>query len=81
MPDADLQQLGRAIRRVRRYHDLTQEQLADQVGMNARHLSDIERGMKDVRWSTLRRIANALSVPVSAIVTAYEEPPARRPRG
>ena len=81
MPDPDLQQLGRAIRRVRLFHDLSQEELAERAGMNWRHLGEVERGTKDIRWSTLRRIAAALDVPVSRIIEAYESPPPRKPRG
>jgi transcriptional regulator with XRE-family HTH domain len=73
MPDARPRRLGRAIQQVRLDHGLTQEQLADLAGLSVRHLGDIERGAKDIRWTTLARIAEGLDVPVAEIARAYDQ--------
>ena len=52
--------LGKEIRKARTEKDLTQLDLERLTGVPFRHLSAIERGDIDVRWSTLVKIAMAL---------------------
>lgn len=61
------------IKRLRKRIGVTQEQLAERVGMNARKLQRIEAGRVDVRVSTLGRLAAALEVDVAELLA---EPPA-----
>lgn len=43
---------ARAIRRVRRYLEISQEEVASRCGLSAKHIGEIERGNKDPRLST-----------------------------
>jgi transcriptional regulator with XRE-family HTH domain len=59
--------LARTIRQLRRDRELSQEALAAAAGMHPKHLSEIERGNKDPRASTVARLAQALSVSVGEL--------------
>ena len=52
----------RVLRRIRRERDLSQEALAALAGVGAKHMSEIERGKRDPRLSTLCQIADALGM-------------------
>ncbi len=53
---------GARIKEIRKSKKLTQENLAEIVGMDIPNLSNIERGKKFVSAQTLSKIAKALSV-------------------
>jgi transcriptional regulator with XRE-family HTH domain len=55
--------LGAGIRAERLRQNLTLAQLAEQVGLSASAVSQIERGVTDPSIGSLRRIASALQVP------------------
>ena len=55
------------IRDLRKKAEMTQEALADKSGIPQSHLSRLEQGKHSPTAKTLRRIASALDVPVSAI--------------
>ena len=59
--------LARAIRQLRRERELSQEALAAAAGMHPKHLSEIERGNKDPRATTVARLAEALGVTVGEL--------------
>lgn len=48
--------LGVMIQEARKKKGLTQQQLADKVGINKSYISRVENDIKDVRYSTLRKI-------------------------
>jgi ribosome-binding protein aMBF1 (putative translation factor) len=48
--------LGVMIQEARKKKGLTQQQLADKVGINKAYISRVENDIKDVRYSTLRKI-------------------------
>jgi transcriptional regulator with XRE-family HTH domain len=79
IPDADAglrvhnADLGRTIRRLRGERDLTIEGLALDAGMHPTYLSGIERGRRNPTWNKLADLAEALEVPVSAIILDAEE--------
>jgi transcriptional regulator with XRE-family HTH domain len=56
--------LGDRIRRMRRDRQLTQLDLARQVGVTNGQISTIERGLSAPSIGTLRRISSALDVPI-----------------
>jgi transcriptional regulator with XRE-family HTH domain len=58
----DLQAVGKRIQQVRRERGLTQEQLAEAVGLSPTHLSVIERGAKPTKITNFVAIANVLEV-------------------
>lgn len=51
---------GNRLRDARRHVGLTQEQLALQAGMDRSQYSELERGQRDARLSTLLRIESVL---------------------
>lgn len=62
--EALLKRIGSNIKACRREKgsDWTQERLAEQAGINSKHLSDIEQGKYNVSIAYLCRIADALGV-------------------
>ncbi len=64
----DLTVIGNRIKAARERAHLTQEQLAEMVGLSPTHLSVIERGVKTPKLDTFVRIANALGVSVDALL-------------
>ena len=67
--------LGKEIRKARIDKDLRQADLQTLTGIDFRHLSAIERGDIDPRWSTVVKIAHALdlNLDVVAVETQREE--------
>ncbi len=58
--------IGARIKELRRQTGLTQEQLAERVGLDSRHLSRLEVGRHFPSLISLERIAAALDVPLVA---------------
>ena len=63
MPDTK-KLIGERIKVLRKQAGLTQEQLAELVGLDARHLSRLEVGRHFPSLDSLERIAGALNVPL-----------------
>jgi transcriptional regulator with XRE-family HTH domain len=55
--------LGENLRAARKRLELTQEQVAERSGVHATEVSRIEAGKRDLKVSTLRRLAKAVEVP------------------
>lgn len=68
--------LGQRIRHVRTERALTLEQLADATGVSTSQLSLIETGRREPRLTLLQRIAGALGVELTVLLS--DEPPTRR---
>jgi transcriptional regulator with XRE-family HTH domain len=62
-------ELGAAIRALRKDRGVTQEALAESANVTVSHLSAIEGGHSNPKWSTVRAIAQALGVTVAQIAT------------
>lgn len=73
--------LAKAIRELRQAHSLTLDTLAADAGMHTTYLSRIERGHSNPTWEKLTGIANALDLPISAVVAAAEAQAERRNGG
>lgn len=74
--------VGRNIRRMRLDLGLSQESLAFDVGIAARHLGRIERGTISATVGMLARIADALGCTIGDMLEDGERPmPANLPRG
>lgn len=54
--------LGRRIREVRTRKGISQVDLSISAGLSPNYVSDIERGKRDVKISTVERIAEILQV-------------------
>ncbi len=57
--------LGQKLRKLRKEQNLTQLELAHQVGITNGQISTIERGVSSPSLATLHRIAQALNVPMT----------------
>jgi transcriptional regulator with XRE-family HTH domain len=61
--------IGFSIKRIREFKNLTQEAVAEKVGMSVTAYGDIERGKADVNFARLATIAKTLEVKEEDIVT------------
>ena len=57
-----LRVIGQNVRSTRKAQGVSQEALADKAGIDRSHMGFIERGKKDIRISTLVKVAGALNV-------------------
>lgn len=60
--------VGRNIKAAREAAGLTQEELADRAGMHTMEISRYERGVRDLRMSTVARLADGLEIPAAVLV-------------
>lgn len=61
--------LGRNIQTIRKQKGYTQQELADQVGINFQNLSKIERGVNLPTFETLEKIMKALDVSPNTLLS------------
>jgi transcriptional regulator with XRE-family HTH domain len=57
-----------ALRLMRVYHNLTQTQLAESLGVSKSHLSEIESGKKNPTIEMLEKYSDVFNMPVSSIM-------------
>ncbi len=57
---------GSIIRRVRKSKDMTLVDLAEKIGLSLSYISQVERGITNPSINSLRKIALALGIPMSA---------------
>lgn len=70
-PEAQLQ-LGERIRRLREERGWSQESFAHEGGLGRSFAGAIERGEKDIRLSTLMKLARALGVSLSQLLKGID---------
>ena len=58
------------IRRIER--GFSQEELAEVVGLHVTHVSSLERGLANLTFQSLERLAVALNTPLSALIAEAE---------
>jgi|GEM_PF-476625 len=71
--DARLKQVGKRIRALRETRGLNLHELARLCGISASALSLIETGKRDLRITSLVRIADALRTPAGRLIDADED--------
>jgi transcriptional regulator with XRE-family HTH domain len=64
---------GRTLRKARRDRDLSQEALADEAGLSAKHVGEIERANKDPRLTTVLKLASAMDMRSSELFRQFDE--------
>lgn len=64
----ELRRLGERVREQRRGRGMTQETLAEALGLSVAYVSLIERGGRNPPYTTVVAIARALGVPPTRIV-------------
>ena len=69
--------LGLAVKTRRRELDLTQEQLANNTGLHQRWISNVETGLRNPSYSSLRRLASGLGISASELLALAEQIEAR----
>lgn len=67
----DFKHGGQIIQRIRKEHGMTQEQLAEKVGVDPNSISRIERGRLIPALPTLIAICNALKIGADVVLAAY----------
>ena len=65
--------LGLAIRQLRRASGVSQEAFAVTCGLHRTYIGGIERGERNVSFANLLRIAEALDVRPSELMSRYEQ--------
>lgn len=68
-----LERLGRRIRDLRAERGWSQEQFADVCGVHRTYMGHLERGEKNMSFSSIVRVANALDVRLSDLFAGLEE--------
>jgi transcriptional regulator with XRE-family HTH domain len=81
-PTAEQDQLilGDALRALRKGAGMTQEQLAERLGVDPTFVGRLERGQRGAHWRTIRRILAALDASVRDFAAAIEAAERTRPR-
>ena len=72
----DLSPIGSRIKAAREKKKITQEELAELLGMSTTHISVIERGVKPPKLETFIRIANVLGVSADYLLMDIIDNPA-----
>jgi XRE family aerobic/anaerobic benzoate catabolism transcriptional regulator len=65
--------LGQRIRRLRKEKGWRQIDLAEQAGVHEVHISDIERGAREICLNNLLALASALGTSISELVKGIDE--------
>jgi len=63
---------GTAVRRLRQNRGLSQEELADLCGLDRTYIGGIERGERNVGLVNVKKISDALRIPISVLFHEYE---------
>ena len=64
--------LGGAVEDLRHEAGLTQEELAQRMGIEFPHVGNLERGLTNPTFSWLRRLARGLDIELSDLVERFE---------
>ncbi len=64
---------GKKLRKIRRYKDLTQEQLAELLGVSVEFVSNMERGVNAPSFETIEKIAQAFDLSFGELFTFEDE--------
>ena len=65
--------LAEALRLIRVFHDMKQNELADRLGISRSHLSELESGKKQPTLQLMERYSSEFGIPVSSILFFSEK--------
>lgn len=71
--EIDYAAIGKRIRKARKKQNLTQEQLAEMIGVKPAHISNIESGKKPFSFKTFARLYKALKVNPDSLLLSRSE--------
>ena len=72
MSETLLMRFGRAMRKLRRERNISQEKLADLCTLHRTYISDVELGKRNVSLENISRIACALNVSITELFEEAE---------
>lgn len=75
--DQSVKRFGQNVRAARLAHDWTQEDLAHESGLAPVQVSRIERGVREIRLTTLLRLLAALDVSSAQLLEGTLDPDSR----
>lgn len=67
-------ELGLRVRALRKAQNLAQDDLAEKAGVHRTQIGFIEQGTRDLRLSTLQKVAFALGVDASELIAGLPGP-------
>jgi transcriptional regulator with XRE-family HTH domain len=67
--------INEALRLIRVFHDLKQNELAERLAISKSHISEIEKGGKTPSLELIEKYSQEFKIPVSAIMFFAEELP------
>jgi XRE family transcriptional regulator, regulator of sulfur utilization len=73
--------LGQALRALRKRAGMTQEQVAERLGVDPTFVGRLERGQRGAHWRTIRRILAAVDASVSDFASEIDAAENSRRRG
>ena len=68
-----MKQFGRRVRAFRERLSLSQEGLAERVGLDRTYVSGVERGVRNPTLASMQRLAVGLSTTLEELVAGIEE--------
>lgn len=68
--------LARALRQLRGERGQSQEDIAQSAGITVAAFARIERGQTNPRWTTVRRILDALEITITELGATLDDAPA-----
>ena len=72
--DGDLKvAFGETVRKFRTAMGLSQEKLAERANIHRTYIGDVERGLRNIALVNMCRIACALEVPLSSLISEMEK--------
>jgi transcriptional regulator with XRE-family HTH domain len=63
---------GRAVRTLRTARGISQEALADEIGIHRTYIGDVERGLRNLGLLNIDRIASSLGTDLVGLMTAVQ---------
>ena len=64
--------LGEALRLIRVFHDMKQQELAYRIGLSKSYVSELESGKRNPSMKVIQQYADAFGIPVSSILLFSE---------
>lgn len=71
--EAILKEFGELVRKRREELTISQEELADKAELHRTYIGDIERGERNVSLINIKKIANALDIPISTLLSDFDK--------